>query len=121
MFFLSGKRYVVTIRPDCPLGRNSTPTPPNLPLSGEGQTEHSSLQGGVGGGFEANGLFGIKAMPAAKAASSLSLLVSAKRTGLSSQTTLACLRNLLFFKSIYFSLTSGANPLSCKEKSCFTA
>src|SRR3989338_11396014 len=46
--------------PDCPLGRNSTPTPPNLPLSGGGQTEHSPRQGGAGGGFEANGLFGVK-------------------------------------------------------------
>jgi len=44
--------------PDCPLARNSNPTPPNLPLSGEEQTEHSPWQGGAGGGFEANGQSG---------------------------------------------------------------
>jgi hypothetical protein len=59
--------------------------------------------------------------PAAKAALLPSFLASSNRPSLSSQNTLAYLRNLLFLKLICFSLTSSANPLSCKEKSCFTA
>jgi hypothetical protein len=60
-----------------------------------------------------------KITQAPKAARLLPFLISPKSLGLSSQNTLAYLCNPLFFKHICFSLTSGANPLSRKEKTCF--